>query len=263
MLPVRLQPMPQALRHEYRSWDVRLANAGVPECTTWRLQAAGEVRYLKVAERGWRPGLGDERERLDWAGDRLRVPRIVGSGYDRRQEWLVTSELPGRSALDRVATDEVREIVTMLATGLRDLHETPAEGCPFLFDLDRALALAAERVASGAFDPGRHLHPEFEGLAPDDALRRLKAERPGSQDRVLCHGDYCLPNVIWGGDLAVGYLDLGELGVADRWWDLAVATWSLEWNLGAGWEPLFLETYGAAADPERRTYFRLLYDLVS
>lgn len=60
-----------------------------------------------------------------------------------------------------------------------------------------------------------------------------------------------------------GYLDLGELGLAYRWWDLAVATWSLTWNLGPGWEDLFLETYGIDADPERSRYFRLLYDLAS
>jgi kanamycin kinase len=59
------------------------------------------------------------------------------------------------------------------------------------------------------------------------------------------------------------YLDLGELGVADRWWDLAVATWSTTWNLGPGWEPAFLEAYGIDPDPERIAYYRLLYDLVS
>ena len=51
--------------------------------------------------------------------------------------------------------------------------------------------------------------------------------------------------------------------MADRWWDLAVATWSLEWNLGPGYEDLFLEVYGAELDLQRRNFFRLLYDLVS
>jgi kanamycin kinase len=30
----------------------------------------------------------------------------------------------------------------------------------------------------------------------------------------------------------------------NRWWDLAIATWSLNWDYGAGWEELFLDTYG-------------------
>ena len=46
--------------------------------------------------------------------------------------------------------------------------------------------------------------------------------------------------------VVTGYVDLGELAVADRWWDLAVATWSLTWDLGPGWEAEFLACYGAA-----------------
>jgi len=41
---------------------------------------------------------------------------------------------------------------------------------------------------------------------------------------------------------------LGALGVADRWADLAVATWSLEWNYGPGWQSVLLEAYGVESD---------------
>lgn len=56
-------------------------------------------------------------------------------------------------------------------------------------------------------------------------------------------------------------MDLGEWGVADRWCDLAVATWSVTWSLGPGYEELFLSEFGAPA--ERAVYYRLLHDLVS
>jgi kanamycin kinase len=75
--------------------------------------------------------------------------------------------------------------------------------------------------------------------------------------------DQCLPNVPIDGDDVVGYVDLGELGVADRWWDLAVASWSVTWNLGPGLEAHFLDTYGVAPDVERSRFYRLLYDVVS
>ena len=77
----------------------------------------------------------------------------------------------------------------------------------------------------------------------------------------MCHGDYCLPNILIEEGRATGYLDLGELGVADRWWDLAAATWSLTWNLGPGFEELFLAEYGVVRDPARTRFYRLLYDL--
>ncbi len=58
-----------------------------------------------------------------------------------------------------------------------------------------------------------------------------------------------------------GHVDLGELGVADRWADLAVATWSTTWNYGPGWEIPLLDAYGVPPDPPRTRFYRLLWDL--
>jgi kanamycin kinase len=80
---------------------------------------------------------------------------------------------------------------------------------------------------------------------------------------VLCHGDYCFPNVLIDDGAVTGYLDLGELGVADRWLDIAVATWSCDWNVGPGWQDLFLDTYGIERDDDKIEFYRLLYDLAS
>jgi kanamycin kinase len=60
-----------------------------------------------------------------------------------------------------------------------------------------------------------------------------------------------------------GFVDLGELGAADRWWDVAIGAWSVGWNYGEDLEPLFYEAYGVAPDPGRIRFFRLLYDLAS
>jgi kanamycin kinase len=51
------------------------------------------------------------------------------------------------------------------------------------------------------------------------------------------------------------------VAIADPWWDLAVGSWSCEWNLGAGFGDLFLSGYGASIDEERLAWYRLLYDL--
>ena len=58
-----------------------------------------------------------------------------------------------------------------------------------------------------------------------------------------------------------GHVDLGYLGAADRWADLAVASWSLDWNFGPGWQDLFFTAYGVAPDPVRIAYYRLMWEL--
>ena len=55
-------------------------------------------------------------------------------------------------------------------------------------------------------------------------------------------------------------MDLGDLGVADRWADLAVATMALDWNFGGDWSGELLEAYGIGADAERIDYYRRLWD---
>ena len=90
-----------------------------------------------------------------------------------------------------------------------------------------------------------------------------REEDPSAEELVICHGDYCFPNMIIRDQQVVGFVDLGELGVADRWWDLAVATWSTTWNVGPAWEDAFLAAYEIEPDHARIAYYRLLYDLVS
>jgi kanamycin kinase len=88
-------------------------------------------------------------------------------------------------------------------------------------------------------------------------------DRAGIRGRGALPRRLLLPNVLIDDGAVTGYLDLGELGVADRWWDLAVATWSCDWYVGPGWQDLFLDTYGIERDDDKIEFYRLLYDLAS
>jgi len=136
------------------------------------------------------------------------------------------------------------------------------EWCPFSFDVTRALDHVRRRVASGDIDR-RWFHDEHRHLSTESALAELESAAPEDEDLVVCHGDYSPPNVLLVGAEVTGYVDLGELGVADRWSDIAVGAWSTCWNFGSDLESLFYESYGVVADPERIHFYRLLYDLVS
>jgi kanamycin kinase len=106
--------------------------------------------------------------------------------------------------------------------------------------------------------------------APDNYLYDIPYQRAAhllttfqaaTPDLVVCHGDPCSPNTIIGDDgNFVGLVDVGDLAVNDRWADLAVATWSINWNFGPGWEPLFLQTYGIPPDPDLNDTFRIIWN---
>ena len=155
-------------------------------------------------------------------------------------------------------------LASLLGKALLYFHDhAPVSKCTFDFRLETSLDHISKRAQLGLIQPEKHFHPEFQHLSLDEALSFLQEQQPSSTKEVVCHGDYCVPNILFDNNRLKGFVDLGELGVADVWWDLAVATWSLNWNLGNGWEELFLKEYGVSYDDHKNIYYRLLYDLVS
>ena len=105
---------------------------------------------------------------------------------------------------------------------------------------------------------------------PRELLEWLKNNRP-PEDIVLTHGDYCLPNIFANGDRISGFIDLGKVGPADRWQDIAIAIRSLDHNFDGRYfsgEPIFdfkpqmfLDALGVEMNEEKYRYYYLLDEL--
>ena len=219
----------------------------------------------------WNPNttgvdLSAEIERMAWLRTRVpevRCPAIIEHGTDNNQQWLVTETISARTAV-AAAGDEVPPAVDAIATGLRLLHDSaPVAECPFSWSTDNRRRRALARLERGVVDPLR-LHPQHHHLSPADMAAQLgELPDPSSLgDPVVCHGDACAPNTLIddAGSFAA-LVDLGALGVGQRWADIAVAAWSLEWNFGMGWTDRFLDTYGIERDDELLAWHQLLWDL--
>jgi kanamycin kinase len=192
------------------------------------------TEFVKVAGPGT-AGFAGEARRLRWAARYVTVPQILGVGG----AWLHTRGLPGRSAVHPRWLAAPEAAVRAIGAGLRRLHDRlPVASCPFDWSADGRLAKLAPEQRAGLGEP-----PPIEKL-------------------VVCHGDACAPNTLVDDDgRCCGHVDLGDLGVADRWADLAVATLSLAWNYDRGpWEAEFFTAYGVEPDARRIDYYRRLWD---
>ncbi len=203
--------------------------------------ATDDGRYIKYGPIDPESSRAEEAERLVWAGRYTRVPEVIEHGEEDGSEWLVTRAIPGRSAVDPHWIARPDTAVRAVGRGLRLLHDAlPVAGCPFDWSVPSRVAGAADR---GIAVPGRlHSAPAVDLL-------------------VVCHGDACVPNTLLdenGSPLA--HVDLGALGTADRWADIAVASMSTEWNYGPGFEDILIEAYGVAPDRERLAYYRDLWN---
>jgi kanamycin kinase len=217
--------------------------------------------FVKFAPAGSGLPLAREAERLAWAQRFTPVPRVLSAGRDQTGTWLQTAPLPGRNAVDARWLSDPAPAVAAIGHGLRALHDAlPVAGCPFSWTAEDRLASARDRAAAGLIDTAGW-HPDYQHLTVAEALAAA-ADPPPVDRLVVCHGDACAPNTLVGDDGTwTGHVDMATLGVADRWADLAIASWSLGWNFGPGWEPVFWAAYGVAPDPERIAYYRLLWEL--
>ncbi len=212
----------------------------------------------------WQPvntanvSLQQEFERLQWAHLRIPSPEPISTGRNSDGQWLATRTIRARSAIE-VPKRQIESAVAAIAAGLRQLHNLPTDQCPYVWSVEHRCRSAIARIADADFDP-QSLHPQHRQLSAADIRRRL-ADRP-VDDVVVCHGDACAPNTVVDDDAGfVALVDIGSLGVGDRWSDLAVAAWSLEWNFGPGWEDCFFDAYGIESDPRRVAWHQLLWDL--
>ena len=256
---------PPVLSRLAPEWTATLAYQLLPELTTWRLtHADGRVRFAKIGVERAYPTLAGEAERMVWGAAYLPVPTVVALEEGDGSTVLITEGLGGRDASDPGWRDDVPNLVRTFGQGLAAFHRAVGEEwCPFRFDVDVALEHVRRRIDAGLINPAQHFNVDYRHLTAESALALLVDTAPPDEDLVVCHGDYCPPNVLLTDGEVTGYVDLGELGVADRWRDIAIGAWSTGWNFGTEFEPLFYESYGIEPDPDRIAFYRLLWACAS
>jgi streptomycin 3"-kinase len=167
-----------------------------------------------------------ERDRAEWlAGTGLPAATVVDWVESADGACLMTAAVPGVPG-DSLPPAAHVAAAESLGRVLRDLHSLT--DCPFERPLSSVVALAEDVVRRDAVNPA-FLTDEWRLLKPAELLAQVVAERPYVEsvaEPVVCHGDACLPNVLF--DPATldvtGLIDLGRLGIADRYSDLALTT---------------------------------------
>ncbi|GLZ78856.1 putative streptomycin phosphotransferase [Actinorhabdospora filicis] len=247
-------------RHEWRPVTEGRSGAGV-----FHLSGASDL-YVKIGAPPLHPDPGfdvaAEAPRLDWlARQGLPVPEVADTGRVGEWTYLVTTAVAGVPMSPEWEPERLLAAVDAVADLARVLHALPADACPF----DRGLAVtvpnAATAVGLGEVDLGDldEAHLGWDGTrllaSLEERLGRVQVE-----ETAVCHGDLTDANVLLDPVTlqVVGLLDVGRLGVADRYADLALMTRDLD-DLGREYTDRFMYRYGEIpADPERVGLYRLL-----
>ncbi|MFD8377114.1 APH(3'') family aminoglycoside O-phosphotransferase [Streptomyces sp. NPDC059679] len=229
-------------------------------------RSADTTRYAKCVPVADAADLEAERDRIAWlSGQSVPGPRVLDWYSGDAGACLVTSAVSGIPA-DQVSAGDLRVSWGRIADAVRRLHELPVSECPFRRGLDAMVAVASDVVARDAVNP-EFLPVEQQHTPAAELLTRVTRQVPRRReqeaaDTVVCHGDLCLPNVILDPQTldVSGFIDLGRLGLADRYADLALLlanareTWTDEEQARAA-DVAFAERYGIALDHDRLRFY--------
>jgi streptomycin 3"-kinase len=225
------------------------------------------LAYAKIAPVARSADLAGERDRIAWLHGRgVACPEVVQWREVEEGACLVMTAIAGVPAADLSGPDLLTAWPSMVRQ-LGTLHELSAAQCPF----DRSLSVMFDRAADVV---GRNaVNPDF---LPDDEkdtparelLARVERDLPTrfdqeAIDRVVCHGDACMPNFMIDPESfrCTGLIDLGRLGTADRYADLAlmVANASESWTAPDEAERAFAVLFGVLGievpDRERLAFY--------
>lgn len=191
---------------------------------TARVQRPGGTIFAKWNPAGSIESLHAEAERMRWLGrvGSVPVPRVLAEHSGAAGELLVTSAIPAVSIVSSAGRRSPAAAAAALGAGLRTLHAIDVASCPF---------------------PA----PDWASSEPID-------------EPVVAHGDPCAPNILIARGAFAGLVDLGRVGVTDRWADLSIASWSLQWNGFQAAETSFWRAYGTARDESRMARWRALWE---
>jgi aminoglycoside 3'-phosphotransferase I len=216
--------------------------------------------YLKHGSGAVADDITDEMTRLIWLTGRVPVPAVKHFVRTPMDAWLLMEAMPGKTAYQMLeaSRDNHLAIVDALAAFLARFHAIPVSGCPFNSAHTFRLTQARARIDAGLIDVD-DFDDERQGWSADQVWEAMQSQLPLAPDPVVTHGDFSLDNLLMQNGEVVGCIDVGRLGIADRYQDLAII-WNCLGEFDSSLQERFWQQYGISEVDERKLQFHLLLD---
>ena len=257
----RLQ-LNSSLDHELDGYKWARDHVGQSGAAIYRLydKVDAPELYLKQGNGSVANDITDEMVRLIWLKDYIPLPNVKHFSRTPDVALLLTTAIPGKTAFQMLEDhpDMSDDIVDALATFLRRLHAIPVNSCPFNSNHQFRLTLAQNRMKNNLVD-AEDFDDERNGWSIEQVWEKMHTLLPFSSVPVVTHGDFSLDNIIFCNDEIVGCLDVGRVGVADQYQDLAIL-WNCLGEFSHSLQNRLFQQYGIPQPDEKKLQFHLMLD---
>lgn len=225
----------------------------------------GTICYLKIKEIDKLREVVREVMVYDWIGKKVKCPEVIYYDVLDGMEYMLYSEVSGISANSSKFIRNPESIIKTTAYALKKLHSISIRDCRFDRTLDIKLKETKFRIENNLVNDW-YFNSQNKNKSPEMIYNEVLQSRPMTEDLVFTHGNYNFSNIIVDSDSSVGFVDMKNAGIADRYQDIAVALEDINrifdsqnFNL---YTDIFLNEYGIdSVDIDKINFYILLNEL--
>ena len=214
--------------------------------------------FLKIGEKEY---LNNEYIKLQYLQNKLPVPKIVFHEINDNIEYLITSKIPGEMVCSDYYMNHQSEGIDIIVEAFKLLYNIDISDCSIDVSLDYKLSLAEDNIKKGLIKNENIDKKVLEKYGNVEGILDYLKKNRFDEDLCFSHGDISLPNIFADKGKFSGFIDVGDCGIADRWFDIAIVIRSIIRNVGEEYVQEFLDKLGFKYDKFKFDYYMLLMQL--
>ncbi len=231
---------------------------GCSDSRVFRIEKKDGIFFIKIAKKGM---LTSEYEKLKWLDGKLAIPKIVLYDASNDTEYLITEAIEGEMACSSAYLDNPDLGIKVIKEAFNNIYNVDITDCPFNVDINYKLALIEDNVNRGLITDSDLKEATLEKFGSAKNLVNYLKENKFVDELCFSHGDTSLPNIFGRNDIFTGFIDVGECGLADKWFDLAICEKSIRRNYGETYINKFYEALNIIPDRNKIDYYLYMMEL--
>lgn len=211
----------------------------------------------------------EEGKNLQWLDKHIAVPKVYELGYEDNYYYIIMEKLSGTMFQELFTTYSLEAVVKKYALLIKQFHQIPYNQLPYNHNLENKLLAVKTNVETGKVKE-QYFEREFRHLHTKQMYELLLQNQVAEDHLVLCHGDVCMPNIMMEGMELSGFIDVMNMGVCDRYLDIAIALRTLRYNFELygytftkEYQDIFCKTYGITELNQQKLFFYIILDELS
>ncbi|MBO5394774.1 MAG: phosphotransferase [Clostridia bacterium] len=215
---------------KYRDYVWTEIDIGCSDTCVFEISNENEILFVKVGKSGM---LSKEHSNLKKLINYLNVPKVVFY-YNQDVEILITTKMAGKMSCDDEFIDFFPDkTISILCEAIKEIQsikiDTKLRHDFQTFYIDEEIEKIKERLDRGELInlPDKKVFDGFKNI--NEVVSYLENNKPEG-DFCLSHGDVSMPNVFIQGNNLSGFIDVGNAGIRQKWYDITDAYISIRRN---------------------------------